>query len=69
MSKKVLKQEKEAGAWKQRWEKSHAALLEMATEKQQADAACALHTRQLMQLQKLCRTMQVLKFYICNFEN
>lgn len=59
MSKKAQKQEKESLAWKQRWEKSHAALIDMATEKQQIDSTCALQTRQLMQLQRLCRTMQV----------
>jgi hypothetical protein len=58
MSKKVCKLEKETSSWKQRWEKSHQALLEMAADKQQRDSELALATRQLAQLQKLCRTLQ-----------
>jgi hypothetical protein len=59
MSKKICKLEKETSSWKQRWEKSHQALLEMAADKQQRDGELALATRQLAQLQKLCRTLQV----------
>jgi hypothetical protein len=58
MSKKVCKLEKETSSWKQRWEKSHQSLLEMAADKQQRDSELALATRQLAQLQKLCRTLQ-----------
>ncbi|PNF22844.1 hypothetical protein B7P43_G01394 [Cryptotermes secundus] len=58
MSKKVCKLEKETSSWKQRWEKSHQALLEMAADKQQRDGELALASRQLAQLQKLCRTLQ-----------
>jgi hypothetical protein len=58
MSKKICKLEKETSSWKQRWEKSHQALLEMAADKQQRDGELALATRQLAQLQKLCRTLQ-----------
>jgi hypothetical protein len=58
MSKKICKLEKETSSWKQRWEKSHQALLEMAADKQQRDGEFALATRQLAQLQKLCRTLQ-----------
>ncbi|KDR22608.1 gamma-taxilin isoform X2 [Zootermopsis nevadensis] len=58
MSKKICKLEKETSSWKQRWEKSHQALLEMAADKQQRDSELALVTRQLAQLQKLCRTLQ-----------
>jgi hypothetical protein len=58
MSKKICKLEKETSSWKQRWEKSHQALLEMAADKQQRDSELALATRQLAQLQKLCRTLQ-----------
>ncbi|KAK3932879.1 Alpha-taxilin [Frankliniella fusca] len=57
MSKKIVKLEKETSTWKQRWEKSHQALLEMATDKQQRDAELALANRQLNQLHKLCRTL------------
>ncbi|XP_077285924.1 beta-taxilin [Arctopsyche grandis] len=66
MSKKAQKQEKESLAWKQRWEKSHTALIDMATEKQQIDSTCALQTRQLMQLQRLCRTMQAERTILLN---
>ncbi|PSN39142.1 hypothetical protein C0J52_22769 [Blattella germanica] len=58
MCKKICKLEKETSSWKQRWEKSHQALLEMAADKQQRDGELALATRQLAQLQKLCRTLQ-----------
>lgn len=58
MSKKICKLEKETSSWKQRWEKSHQALLEMAADKQQRDSELALATRQLAQMQKLCRTLQ-----------
>lgn len=57
MSKKIVKLEKETSTWKMRWEKSHQALLEMATDKQQRDAELALANRQLTQLHKLCRTL------------
>ncbi|CAG2064265.1 unnamed protein product, partial [Timema podura] len=58
MSKKICKLEKETSSWKQRWEKSHQALLEMAADKQQRDEELKRATRQLEQLQKLCRTLQ-----------
>ncbi|XP_034253201.1 beta-taxilin isoform X2 [Thrips palmi] len=57
MSKKIVKLEKETSTWKLRWEKSHQALLEMATDKQQRDAELSLANRQLNQLHKLCRTL------------
>ncbi|KAJ1531929.1 hypothetical protein ONE63_000570 [Megalurothrips usitatus] len=57
MSKKIVKLEKETSTWKLRWEKSHQALLEMATDKQQRDAELSLANRQLTQLHKLCRTL------------
>lgn len=57
MSKKIVKLEKETTTWKMRWEKSHQALLEMATDKQQRDAELSLANRQLNQLHKLCRTL------------
>lgn len=58
MSKKILKLEKETSSWKQRWENSHAALLEMAADKQQRDAELAKTSRKLAQLQQLCRALQ-----------
>lgn len=58
MSKRICKLEKETSSWKQRWEESHQALLEMSADKQQRDGELALATRQLAQLQKLCRTLQ-----------
>lgn len=50
MSKKIAKLEKETSVWKMRWENNHKALLQVSSEKQQL-------TRQLTQLQKLCRTL------------
>jgi len=58
MSKKITRLEKETLSWKQKWENTHKALLSLAAEKQGKDAEVALQTRQLAQLQKLCRTMQ-----------
>lgn len=58
MSKKITKLEKETSVWKMKWENSHKALLQMAAEKQQRDADLQLSSRQLTQLQKLCRTLQ-----------
>ena len=58
MTKKITKLEKETATWKQRWEKSHQALLEMAADRQHRDGEFALTNRQLAQLQKLCRTLQ-----------
>lgn len=59
MSKKICKLEKETSSWKQRWEKSHQALLEMAADKQQREGDLTRATKQIAQLQKLCRTLQV----------
>ncbi|XP_071448941.1 beta-taxilin-like isoform X2 [Hetaerina americana] len=58
MSKKICKLEKETTSWKQRWECSHQALLEMAADKQQRDGELALANRRLTQMQALCRTLQ-----------
>lgn len=58
MSKKICKLEKETTSWKQRWERSHQALLEMAADKQQRDGELALANRRLTQMQALCRTLQ-----------
>jgi Myosin-like coiled-coil protein len=58
MSKKIVNLEKETHSWKSRWEKSHQALIEMAADKQKKDEEFALASKQVMQLQKLCRTLQ-----------
>ncbi|KAG8225552.1 hypothetical protein J437_LFUL002068 [Ladona fulva] len=58
MSKKICKLEKETTSWKQRFDCSHQALLEMAADKQQKDAELALANRRLAQMQALCRTLQ-----------
>lgn len=58
MSKKICKLEKETSSWKQRWELSHSALLEMAADKQKSEQELTVATRQLATLQNLCRTLQ-----------
>lgn len=58
MSKKICKLEKETSSWKQRWELSHSALLEMAADKQKSEQELIVATRQLATLQNLCRTLQ-----------
>ncbi|KAK0162161.1 hypothetical protein PV327_008522 [Microctonus hyperodae] len=58
MSKKILKLEKETTLWKQRWEKSHAALLEMASDKQTRDTEMEKLTHKLSLLQELCKAFQ-----------
>ncbi|XP_015121245.1 gamma-taxilin [Diachasma alloeum] len=58
MSKKILKLEKETSLWKQRWEKSHAALLDMAADKQTRDAEMSKLTHKLSLLQELCKAFQ-----------
>ncbi|XP_053695561.1 alpha-taxilin [Sabethes cyaneus] len=58
MSKKIKSLEKETSSWKSKWEKSNAALLDLASEKQVRDEHIMKTARQLFQLQKLCRTLQ-----------
>lgn len=58
MSKKICKLEKETSSWKQRWERSHNALLEMAADKQRSEQELSVVSRQLVTLQGLCRTLQ-----------
>lgn len=58
MTKKLKSLEKETAQWKQRWEKSNSLLLDMATEKKQRDAELLSTTKQLTQLEKLCRALQ-----------
>ncbi|KZS20780.1 putative Beta-taxilin [Daphnia magna] len=58
MTKKLKSLEKETALWKQRWEKSNCLLTEMALEKKQRDSELLNTTKQLAQLEKLCRAMQ-----------
>jgi len=58
MTKKLKNLEKETATWKQRWEKSNTTLLDMATEKKHRDAELSNVTKQLAQLEKLCRALQ-----------
>jgi Myosin-like coiled-coil protein. len=58
MSSKINKLEKETATWKQRWEKSHEAYLEMSNEKTKAESELITTCRQLAALLKLCRTLQ-----------
>ncbi|KAK2584586.1 hypothetical protein KPH14_006947 [Odynerus spinipes] len=58
MSKKILALEKETSLWKQRWEKSHAVFLEMATEKQARESELTTLKKRLSLLQDLCRMFQ-----------
>ncbi|XP_046440700.1 alpha-taxilin-like [Daphnia pulex] len=58
MTKKLKSLEKETALWKQRWEKSNSLLTEMASEKKQRDSELLTTTKQLAQLEKLCRAMQ-----------
>ncbi|XP_065225008.1 gamma-taxilin [Planococcus citri] len=58
MSDKIIKLEHETAAWKQRWEKTQNALLEMASEKQKSDQEIIVAAKQMSTLHKLCRTLQ-----------
>jgi len=58
MTKKLKTLEKETATWKGRWEKSNATLLDMATEKKRRDADLLAVTKQVAQLEKLCRALQ-----------
>ncbi|XP_051175715.1 alpha-taxilin-like isoform X2 [Leptopilina boulardi] len=58
MSKKIYKLEKETGLWKQRWEKSHQALLEMAADKQTRDAEIEGLNKKRLLLLELCKAFQ-----------
>jgi len=59
MSKKIKKLEKETGSWRTRWEGSNKALLEMAADKQRHDGELTNAQKKILQLEKLCRAMQV----------
>ncbi|XP_058788602.1 gamma-taxilin [Phymastichus coffea] len=58
MSKKILKLEKDNNMWKTRWENSHAALLEMVTDKQTRDAEIVQLNKKCQLLQELCKAFQ-----------
>lgn len=58
MTKKLKSLEKETAQWKSRWEKSNNLLLEMASEKKLRDQEILSTTKQLAQLEKLCRALQ-----------
>lgn len=58
MSKRNKSLEKEGFEWRVKFEKCNRALLDMATDKQAQDAYVAKSSRQIAQLQKLCRTLQ-----------
>ncbi len=66
MTKKLKSLEKETAQWKQRWEKSNSLLLDMATEKKQRDAELLSTTKQLTQLEKLCRALQTERATLIN---
>lgn len=66
MTKKLKSLEKETAQWKQRWEKSNSLLLEMASEKKQRDSELLCTTKQLAQLEKLCRALQTERVSLIN---
>ena len=53
-----MKLESETLAWKQRWEKTQNALVEMSDEKQKSDHEVILAAKQIATMHKLCRTLQ-----------
>lgn len=53
--------EKESYEWRLKFEKSNKNVIDMITDKQMQDQYVGKLTRQLNQLQKLCRTFQVCK--------
>lgn len=59
MSKRTKTLEKEAYEWRSKYEKSNRALLNTISDKQAQDEYTKKSARQLAQLQKLCRTLQV----------
>ncbi|XP_055695474.1 alpha-taxilin [Lutzomyia longipalpis] len=66
MSKKIIKLEKERNEWKMKFEKSNIAVLELASDKQLKDQILNKTTRQLDQLQKLCRLLQADRALLVN---
>ncbi|XP_034665374.1 alpha-taxilin isoform X1 [Drosophila subobscura] len=59
MSKHTKKVEKESLGWRQRYEKANAMVIELATEKQMRDQQSDCLVKQVTQLQKLLRALQV----------
>ncbi|XP_068155759.1 alpha-taxilin [Drosophila tropicalis] len=59
MSKNSKKIEKEALGWRQKYEKSNAMVIELATEKQLRDQQADRLHKQVVQLQKLLRALQL----------
>ncbi|KAH8358656.1 hypothetical protein KR093_001664 [Drosophila rubida] len=59
MSKHTKKIEKEALGWRQKYEKANAMVIELATEKQQRDQLSERLQKQVEQLQKLLRALQL----------
>ncbi|XP_055701959.1 alpha-taxilin [Phlebotomus papatasi] len=66
MSKKIIKLEKERNEWRTKFEKSNVAVLELASDKQLKDQILNKTTRQLDQLQKLCRFLQADRALLVN---
>lgn len=58
MTKKMHVLEKETSVWKQRWAKSHDALVTMATDKQARDGEIATLSKKVSLLQDLCKMFQ-----------
>uniref|UniRef100_A0A182Y898 Uncharacterized protein n=1 Tax=Anopheles stephensi TaxID=30069 RepID=A0A182Y898_ANOST len=58
MSKKMKTLEKETMAWKSRWETSNATVQKMLDDQIEREKQLTKTTRQLTNLQKLCRTLQ-----------
>uniref|UniRef100_A0AAG5DF26 Alpha-taxilin n=2 Tax=Anopheles atroparvus TaxID=41427 RepID=A0AAG5DF26_ANOAO len=58
MSKKMKTLDKETMAWKSRWETSNATVEKLLDEQIEREKLLTKTTRQLSQLQKLCRTLQ-----------
>lgn len=58
MSKKIKSLEKELNEWRTKYEKANSALLNMVADKQAQDEYVNKTSRQMQQMQKLCRTMQ-----------
>jgi hypothetical protein len=61
MTKKTFKMEKEISAWKLKYEKANAMLLDLISEKQVRDEHITKTAKQLFHLQKLCRTLSAEK--------
>ena len=59
LAKNAKKLEKENSEWRRKCEKSNAGLIELATEKQAKDEYVAKCAKQVQQLQKLLRALQV----------